>query len=262
MVHGTWGAYAGVVPANNRLGIPAIHLQDGPQGVGDNVEEVTCWPSALTVAASWDPEMMHAFASAMAVEQKTKGTNVLLGPMVNIARVPQAGRNFESMGEDPYFAAIMGAANIQGIQSQGILGCLKHWALNDQEQDRADIDVNVDERTAHELYFPAFEAAIKAGVGTVMCSYNKVNGTYVCENKALLTRELRDRMGFQGWVMSDWYATHSSTTAALAGLDQEMPGFGYFGTRLSDDIKNGIVRQAPPPGHTQTHTGHLICRPK
>jgi len=243
MVHGKTGAYAGNVPAITRLGIPCLHLEDGPQGVADGVRNATCWPSALTVVASWDTALMYKFAAGMAVEQRTKGTNVLLGPMVNIARVAMNGRNFESFGEDPHLASVMAVANVKGIQDQGVIACVKHIANNNQEVDRNEVSVTVDERTQHEIYYPAFQAAVDAGVGSVMCAYNKINGTYACENDQVLNKDLKKKLGFKGWVMSDWGATHSTVQAANAGLDQEMSGQDFFGEKLRTAIH---AEQVPP----------------
>jgi beta-glucosidase len=184
--------YVGNVIPNSRLNIPALTLEDGPQGVADGVKEATCWPSALTVVASWyvpvaivivitititiaiviliaiitthrDVEVMYNYSQAMAWEQRVKGTNVMLGPMVNIARVPMGGRNFESFGEDPYLSSMMVVPSVQGIQSQGVIATVKHFADNNQELNRTLTSANVDRRTQWEIYYPAFQAAIDAG---------------------------------------------------------------------------------------------------
>eukprot|EP01116_Phalansterium_solitarium_P024208 TRINITY_DN8802_c0_g1_i1.p1 TRINITY_DN8802_c0_g1~~TRINITY_DN8802_c0_g1_i1.p1 ORF type:complete len:673 (+),score=239.95 TRINITY_DN8802_c0_g1_i1:161-2179(+) len=242
MVHGVKGSYVGNVPANEALGIPALHLQDGPQGVGDEVHLVTAWPSALTAVASFDAALMQSYAAGLAAEQRDKGTNIMLGPMVNIARVARGGRNFESFGEDPFLASQMVAASVQGIQSQGIIATVKHFVDNNQEDNRHLVSANVGERTQWEIYYPAFEAAVNAGVGAVMCSYNRINDSYACQNKNTLS-DLKDRMGFQGFVMSDWLATHSCIEAANAGLDLEMPlGAWFAGLRAAIDA--GLVPQA------------------
>lgn len=229
---------------NSRLGIPPLHLEDGPQGVADGVPQVTAYPSALSVTASWDEELMALYGSAMGTEQRIKGSNIMLGPMVNLARVPQGGRNFESMGEDPHLAGRMAAAVVTGIQSTGVMGCVKHFVDNNQEQDRGSVSANIDERTQHELYYPAFNAAVQAGVASVMCSYNKVNNVYACENNDTLTTGLKEGMGYEGFVMSDWGGTHSTVQAALAGLDMEMPDGGFFGPALAQAVVQGTVPQA------------------
>jgi beta-glucosidase len=243
LVHGYGGSYVGNVPANSRLKIPAINLEDGPQGVADGVNSVTCWPSSLAVAASWDGKLMNAWGTAMAVEQRGKGTNVMLGPDINLVRVPLGGRAFEMFGEDPTLAATLVAESVMGIQSQQVVGTAKHYIDNDQEYQRGSISVEVDERTQHELYYPQFQAAVTAGVGAIMCSYNRINGTYACENPRTLG-DLKNGMGFEGWVMSDWGATHSTVGSANGGLDQEMPGADFFGTGLANAISSGQVSQA------------------
>eukprot|EP01121_Diplochlamys_sp_Union-15-3_P007931 TRINITY_DN205_c0_g1_i1.p1 TRINITY_DN205_c0_g1~~TRINITY_DN205_c0_g1_i1.p1 ORF type:complete len:679 (-),score=206.24 TRINITY_DN205_c0_g1_i1:112-2148(-) len=244
LVHGYGGPYVGNVNANDRLKIPALHLEDGPQGVADGVNLVTAWPSALTVVATWDGDLVNQYGAAMGREQRLKGTNVMLGPMINIARVPFGGRNFESYGEDPFLAAALVKYSVTGIQSQGVIGCAKHFVDNNQEYHRTSVSANIDERTQYEIYFPAFKAAVDAGVGSIMCSYNRVNDVYACENNETLNVGLKQRMGFQGWVMSDWGATHSSAKAANAGLDQQMPDASFFGAPLTQAVNNGQVSKA------------------
>jgi len=243
MVHGYGGPYVGNVPANTRLKIPSINLEDGPQGVADGLTKVTCWPSSLAIAASWDVKSVFAWAQAMAAEQKIKGTNVMLGPDINLARVPLGGRIFEMFGEDPTLTSTLVVASVNGIQSQQVVATAKHYIDNDQEYQRFGISVVVDERTNWEMYYPQFKAAVDAGVGAVMCSYNRINGTWACEQNQTLS-DLKNGMGFQGWVMSDWGATHSTVAAALAGLDQEMPGADYFGSGLATAIQNKQVPQS------------------
>jgi len=245
MVHGDnlYHPYIGNVHAIPRLSIPALGLEDGPQGVADGMRLVTAWPSAFTVAASWDTDLMYKFGAGMAAEQRGKGANVLLGPMMNIARVPIGGRNFESFGEDPHLASKMAVASIKGIQSQKVIACAKHFVNNNQEYNRMTVSANVDERTQWEIYYPAFQAAVDAGVGSVMCGYNKINNTYACENEVTLG-DLKNKMGFKGWVMSDWGGTHSTAKAANAGLDQEQATFDFFGTALENAVKAGQVSQA------------------
>lgn len=205
MIHGGLGLYVGNTPKNHRLKIPALRLEDGPQGVADAQRKVTVWPSALTITASWNTNMMYLFGQYTAEEQKSKGTNVQLGPMMNIARIPRGGRNFESLGEDPYLSGEMAYQYIKGVQDQGIIACAKHWALNNQEHDRTKVSVSVDEKTAYELYYPQFKRAIDAGVGSFMCSYNKVNGTHACQNEHLLIDDLKKTFNYSGWIMSDWF---------------------------------------------------------
>jgi beta-glucosidase len=241
MVHGLDGSYVGNVPGNARLGIPALRLQDGPAGVGGGTTGVTAFPAPLAVAASWDVVLMRQYAAALAAEERGKGTNVQLAPMMNMTRVPQAGRNFEGYGEDPYLAAAMAAAGVLGIQSQGVIATAKHFVDNDQETDRDHATSDLDERTQNEIYYPPFRAAVRAGVGAVMASYNRINGTWACDSQALDT-VLRKRWGFQGFVMTDWWATFSTVAAANNGLDMEMPQ----DLRFSGWLKSAVQSEAVP----------------
>lgn len=221
--------YVGYVPGNERLGIPALRLNDGPQGYRDNdyPGTSTAWPSALTVSATWDADLLQRWGEAMGAEFYGKGANVFLGPGLNLARVPLNGRNFEyASGEDPYVGYTLAQPIIKGVQSQGVIANAKHWVNNNQETDRSSYSASVEERTQHELYYWPFLGAIEAGVGSFMCSYNKIGGTYACENSLTLNTGLRGDLDFKGWVMSDWGATHS--TSIKEGLDQEMPGSDYF----------------------------------
>ncbi|KAH3744391.1 glycoside hydrolase superfamily [Pelomyxa schiedti] len=242
LVHGSRTTlYIGTVEGVPVWGIPQLHLEDGPQGVGDEVSHVTCWPTALSVTASWDKDLFYQFGAAMGEEHRIKGSNMMLGPMNNLVRVPTAGRNFETTGEDPNLASAYVSQVIPGIQSQGVIACSKHLADNNDETDRMNVSVHVDERTQYELYYPQFQAAVDAGVGSIMCSYNKVNDTWACENDHLLNQDLKGTLGFQGFVVSDWYATHSTELAANSGLDMEMPRGTYFGDALADAVAAGTV---------------------
>jgi beta-glucosidase len=240
-VHGSGGSYRGDVPAIAVPSIPALDLEDGPAGVADEITQVTVFPAPITIASSWDPALALAFAKAIGAEQAEKGTNVMLGPMMNMDRVPQAGRNFEGFGEDPMLSSAIAAAIVQGIQSQGVIATAKHYIGNEQETNRMTISSVVDERTLREIYVPPFVASIDAGAGAVMCSYNQVNGTYACENPATLTGLLKGELGFKGFVMSDWGATHSTVASANAGLDMEMPVPAYFGSALASAVAEGTV---------------------
>jgi beta-glucosidase len=239
--YGKKDSYIGNVPAIPRLGIPPVHMNDGPQGFRAVLHPgtSTAWPCALSMAATWDEELVYQWGQAMAVEFRNKGANVLLGPGVNVARVPQNGRNFEYLsGEDPVLGAKLVAAEIRAIQQQGVIANVKHFVHNNQETNRTTVNQVVDERTHWEVYMPPFVAAVEAGVLSVMCSYNKINGFYACENNSTLSADLKERLGFQGFVVSDWKATHSTHQAALAGLDMEMPGGDYFGTNLEKEIRS------------------------
>lgn len=243
MLHGSSGSrYGGFVEGCERLGIPSLKLNDGPNGYRDDEHpgSTTAWPSALTVAATWDVELSWQWGVAMGREFYGKGANVQLGPGLNLARVPLNGRNFEYMsGGDPVLGYTMVKPLIAGIQSEGVIANAKHWVENNQETDRDTVSANVDERTRHELYYQPFEGAIEAGVGSFMCSYNKVNNVYSCENPETLQHDLKTELHFDYWVMSDWGATHS--VSINQGLDQEMPGGDFFGEPLAQQVEMGIV---------------------
>lgn len=241
MVHGTAGSYIGNVAAVAAESIPALDLEDGPAGVADHTTQVTVFPAPITIAASWDPTLAQALAEASGAEQAAKGTNIVLGPMMNMDRVPLAGRNFEGFGEDPVLSAAMATAVVVGIQNQGLIATAKHFVGNEQETNRMTISSLVDDRTLREIYVPPFAASVQAGVGAVMCSYNQVNGTFACENSATLTHLLKGELGFKGFVMSDWGATHSTVASANAALDMEMPDSEYFGAPLASAVAAGTV---------------------
>jgi beta-glucosidase len=232
MLHGAnRRGFIGYVPAIPRLGIPELALTDGPAGVRHGPG--TAFPAPVALAATWDRSLAREYGAALGAETKARGQNILLAPMVNIVRVPEGGRNFETFGEDPYLTAQIASAEIRGIQSQGVMAEVKHYAANNQEKDRLQVSAEVDERTLREIYLPAFEAAVKeAKVGSVMAAYNKVNGTFSSENTHLLKDILKGEWGFDGFVVSDWGATHSTVEAANNGLDIEMPGDKYFGQAL------------------------------
>jgi beta-glucosidase len=247
MVHGSGGPYVGNVAAIPRLGIPAIKLNDGPQGFRDDAHPgtTTQWPSCLTVAASFNPKNFYTWGVAMGAEFAGKGANVQLGPGVCIARVPVNGRNFEYLsGEDPLLGYENAYQLVQGIQSQGVIANAKHYIHNNQETDRTSVSANVDERTRMEIYIRAFAGAVDGGVLSIMCSYNRINSTYACENDETLTKCLKTYTGFSGWVMSDWGGTHSTVNAANNGLDQQMPDASFFGSALQNAVNSGAVPQA------------------
>lgn len=228
MMRGCMGDYVGNVEGNGRLGIPSIFMQDGPQGFRITKKtgaegSSTAWPSSLNIASSFDPQLAGRWATAMAAEFVAKGANMQLAPGLGIARVPTAGRIFEYLcGEDPVLGSLLAYEVVKGIQSQGIIANAKHFINNEIETDRMTVSATVDERVRFELYYPPFQAAIDAGVLSAMCSYNKINGDYACENDVTM-HDLRVQLGFEGWIVSDWLATHSTVTSVTAGLDQEMP---------------------------------------
>jgi len=226
-----------------KLGIQRLKMCDGPVGVRRG--QATAFPSSICMAATWDPEMVYRVSSAIADEAKARGRNMSLAPCINILRVPMGGRNFESFGEDPYLASRMAVAYVKGLQDNNVIATVKHYACNNQEWERASIDVKVDERALREIYLPAFEAAVKEGGSwSVMAAYNKVNGYYCSENKHLLNDILKKEWAFKGFVVSDWGATHSTIDAANYGLDLEMPKGNFFNDDLTDAVRSGDVKES------------------
>ena len=226
------GFYVGNIPGVPRLNVPSINMQDAAQGFRTTDQrmygQVTSWPCGLGVAATWDRALMKEWASSMAAEFRAKGANTLLGPSVNIHRVARGGRNGEYIsGEDPFLGAALASGYVQGVQSQKVMAVMKHYALNNQETHRNDGSSNVDDRTMQEIYLPPFRGAVEAGVASVMCGYNLVNNVHACANGKLLNRDLKERMAFTGFVMSDWWAIHAPNYQA-AGLDMNMPGNDHF----------------------------------
>jgi len=228
---------------NQRLGIPSLKMTDGPLGV--RWGKATSFPCGAAVAATWDTTLVARFGSALAEETRAKGRNMLLGPCVNIHRFPAGGRNFESYGEDPWLASRLAVSYIKALQARGVIATVKHFALNNQEWRRTEVDVTADERTMREIYLPAFEAAVKeAGVYSVMSAYNKVNGWWCSENSHLLTDILKNEWKFQGFVVSDWVSTHSTEYAVKNGLDLEMPDAVVFTSdKLKGALKEGKITE-------------------
>ncbi|MGH6654816.1 MAG: glycoside hydrolase family 3 C-terminal domain-containing protein, partial [Actinocrinis sp.] len=254
MMHGgtSCAGYGACVDANTRLGIPQLRLQDGPAGVADGASGVTQLPAPVAGAATWDTALMKQYGQVIGAEEAGKGANLVLGPTINIDRDPRWGRSFESLSEDPYLTAQLGAADIQGVQSQGPMDQVKHYAVYNQETYRnsASDDAVVSDRTEQEIYLPAFQAAVQqGGADSIMCSYAEVNGTFACENSTLLQTVLRNQMGFTGFVTSDWGGTHSTVASADNGLDMEMNGSDYYGTALTNALAAGQVSQATIDGH-------------
>jgi len=230
--------------ANRRLGIPALVMTDGPlgpRGKGPN----TVFSAPVNFAAAWDLDLTRRIGEAMGEETRILGFNLLLGPCINISRVPYGGRNFESFGEDPYLMAEMTVPIIKGIQSKSVAACTKHVVANNQEWNRFDVSAEIGERTLREIYFPAFKAAVqRANTYSIMSAYNKVNGTYASESKYLLNDVLKEDWGFDGVVISDWGAVRSTKKTAEAGMDLEMPNGKYLGEKLLTTIKNGEVEES------------------
>ena len=243
--------------AVKRLGIPASMVSDGPHGLRKQDEEVdhlgindsikaVCFPAASATAASFDREMLCRMGEAIGDSCQHEKLSVVLGPAVNIKRSPLCGRNFEYFSEDPYLAGQMASALIHGIQSRNVGTSIKHFAVNSQEHRRMSSSADVDERTLREIYFPAFETAVKQEQPwTVMCSYNRINGVFASENPWLLTEVLRGEWGFEGYVMSDWGAVSDRVAGVKAGLDLEMPASGGFNDRkIVEAVRSGKLDEA------------------
>ncbi|GFG17907.1 hypothetical protein IFM61392_10282 [Aspergillus lentulus] len=254
------GQCIGNLAAIERVGFGGLCLSDGPQGL-HVADLASVFPSGLTVAATWDRKLMAQRGAAMAVEFRGKGANVMLGPTIGpMGRSPWDGRLWEGFSPDPYLSGVAVQETIRNAQAVGVQACAKHFIGNEQETHRtnevidsvdvAAVSANIDDRTLHELYLWPFTDAVKAGVASFMCSYNRVNMTYSCENAPLLKSILRDELGFEGYVMSDWFATHSGVRAINAGLDLDMPGFlsekdlgSYFGPNVVSGVRNGSISE-------------------
>jgi beta-glucosidase len=242
------------VPGIPRLRIPTLRVTNGPVGVGQNdcapaatitaplaaigseqSARATALPSGMSVAASFDRSVAAQFGDVIGRESRDLALHVLEGPGMNLARVPQAGRNFEYFGEDPFLAGTMAVAEIRAIQKHGVIAMAKHFVANEQETNRFSVNESVNDRVLHELYLIPFEMSVKEGdVAAVMCSYNLVNGPHECEDRHHLTDVLRKQWGFKGYVQSDFWAVHSTTPTLRAGMDHEMPGYRPSpGTTLS-----------------------------
>ncbi len=218
------------IKGNKRLNLPEAWTTDATSGIR-YIGESTVHPSALAMASTWNIPLIKEVGGSIAKECSAKGISILLAPGVNIARVPTCGRNFEYMGEDPFLASEVASSYIKGVQENGIIATIKHFACNNSEYDRHRMDAIVDERTLHEIYLPAFKKCVtEAKVKAVMSAYNPVNGIWASENKHLLTDVLRNQWGFKGIVMSDWQGTYSAEKSIKAGLDLEMPSDKFYKT--------------------------------
>ena len=239
-----------------RLGIQDIKYTDGPFGIreengdgfrslGWTLDSATYFPTGSALAATWSKEMARKNGWAMGREGRLRGKDIILGPAINIQRLPVGGRTYEYLSEDPVLAARLSVEYTIGSQEAGTAVCLKHYALNNQETDRGSVNVIADERTIREIYLKPFEAAIKeGGAMCVMPAYNKVNGYYCSENAHLNNEILRDEWGFKGMTVSDWGGTHSTMGAALGGLCVQMTGDNYFGQALIDSVRNGALPES------------------
>ncbi|KAK7528475.1 beta-glucosidase 1 precursor [Phyllosticta citriasiana] len=240
-----------------RLGFPSLCLQDGPLGMRF-VDNATAWPAGITVGATWSKELMYKRGRAHGEEAHLKGVNVLLAPAMGpFGRLPAGGRNWEGFGSDPVLQGTGAMWTIKGIQDAGVIATAKHYVGNEQEHFRQSfewgtpnaISSNIDDRTLHEIYAWPFADSVRAGVGSVMCSYNQVNNSYACQNSRLLNGILKDELGFQGFIQSDWLAQRSGVASALAGLDMSMPGDGLhwqdgkplWGPELTKAVLNSSV---------------------
>ncbi|HEY0934074.1 MAG TPA: glycoside hydrolase family 3 C-terminal domain-containing protein, partial [Trebonia sp.] len=221
---------------------------DGPAGVGDGMSNVTQLPAPVGVAATWDTSAEQEYGHVIGAEQAAKGATVDLGPTINIVRDPRWGRAFESIGEDPYLAGQLGAADIRGVQSAGTMAQVKHYAVYNQETNRNTANDNavVSTQAEQEIYLPAFRAAVQQGApSSVMCAYSYINGAAACQNPYTLSTVLRQQFGYAGFVTSDWGGTHSTAASANAGLDMDMPGNdGFYGSSLQSAVTSGQVSQA------------------
>lgn len=238
-------------PGVERLGIPRIKVSDGPNGARGGGAliggvKAACFPVGIALAASWNTDLVYHIGQALGEEAHTKGAHVLLAPTVNLHRSPLNGRNFECYSEDPYLSAQVGIAYIKGLQSQGVSATVKHYVGNESEFERMTISSDIDERSLREIYLPPFEAAVKdAHASAVMCAYNRVNGIYASEHRRLILDILKGEWDFDGVLMSDWFATHSTADALNAGLDLEMPGpTRYRGEQLLQAVRLGEVDPA------------------
>ncbi|MBQ0096368.1 MAG: glycoside hydrolase family 3 C-terminal domain-containing protein [Bacteroidales bacterium] len=240
-----------------RLDIQDIKYADGPFGIREEgvpggfqsagwvTDSATYFPTGSALAATWSPELAYKYGKGMGTEARKRGKDIILGPAINIQRLPVGGRTYEYLSEDPLLTAALSAQYVKGVQDAGTAACVKHFALNNQEMNRGSVDVVCDERTMREIYLKGFEAAVKdGGAMAVMPAYNKVGGFYCSENEHLLNEILRGEWGFRGLTVSDWGGTHSTMGAALHGLDVQMTGDTYLGPALIDSVKAGKVPES------------------
>lgn len=253
MLHGKFlFASAGV----ERLGIPDIKYADGPFGIREELQpnswmplgwendKATFFPTGSALAATWSPELAYDYGTGMAREARLRGKDMILGPAINIQRIPTGGRTYEYLSEDPILSAALSVGYTKGVQDNGVAACLKHYALNNQENNRGTVNVIIGERAMREIYLPPFRDAVeKADAFGVMSAYNKVGGWWCAENDLLLNKILRDEWGFAGLVVSDWNGTHSTVQSVTNGLNVEMPGKRFMGEALLDSVRAGIVSE-------------------
>ncbi len=239
-----------------RLGIADLVYADGPFGIreemqpkswmplGWETDKATFFPTGSALAATWSPDLAYEYGTGMAREARLRGKDMLLGPAINIQRIPTGGRTYEYLSEDPFLNAKLSVGYVKGVQDNGVASCVKHYALNNQENNRGTVNVIVGERAMREIYLPAFQASVEeADAYGIMAAYNKVNGWWCSENDTLLNKILRDTWGFSGMVISDWNGTHSTVQSIKNGLNVEMPGERYLGKTLLDSVKAGVVSE-------------------
>ena len=240
-----------------RLGIADVEYADGPFGIREEMEphswnsahlttdSATFFPTGSALAATWSTEWAYAYGQGMSREARLRGKDMILGPAINIQRIPTGGRTYEYLSEDPLLSGMLAMAYTRGSQDNGTAVCLKHYALNNQEDYRGFVDVQISDRAMHEIYLRPFEMAVcEADAWGLMAAYNKVNGRWCSENEHLLTTALRRQWGFPGMVISDWGGVHSTVDAVTAGMNVEMPGSRYMGQALLDSVKTGAVSEA------------------
>lgn len=271
------GYFVGNTGAVTRLGIPSLNLQDNGQGYRTTDEriigKVTAYPSTLAVAATWDEELGYTWGEALGKEFFAKGGNVLLGPGLNVHRVPRNGRNVEYLsGESSYLGEQLVKGYIKGVHSQNVLTVMKHFIGNSQETWRSFVDSKISRRALWEVYYPPFQGALDAGCLSTMCAYNLVNGIHACANEEIMNKDLKGSMGYEGFIMSDWWALHSFS--ALQGLDQEMPGNPIEGSpmnqvyftnesllTLPDGFLDGMLKRILLPVVKYGLIDHPVCNP-
>lgn len=241
-IGGVKGFYIRAIP---RLNLPEIRMSDGPQGVRDKAVKSISYPCGVLSASTWNRALVHRLGESIGQDCRARGIHFILGPGVNIYRMPLAGRSFEYFGEDPYLAGETAREYILGVQSRGVAACVKHYAANNQEWDRHHISSDIDERTLQEIYLPAFKKAVQqADVASVMDSYNLINGVHATENSHLNIDILRNAWGFKGILMSDWGAVHSGIGVANGGMDLEMPSGALMSPEvMKKALENGLVEQ-------------------
>ncbi|KAG9245937.1 glycoside hydrolase family 3 protein [Calycina marina] len=244
------GPCVGNTASISTIGYPALCLQDGPLGVR-YAQQVTAFPAGITVGSTWDTSLLYERGYALGSESKALGIHVQLGPVGGpLGKIPAAGRNWEGFSNDPYLSGVAMASTINGMQAAGVQACAKHLIGNEQEKERDTINSVIDDRVNHELYLWPFAESVKANVTSVMCSYNKFGGSWACESEALLTSLLKNELDFQGYVLSDWAAQHTTAGSANAGLDMAMPGDNFgdnnflWGTALQNAVSSGQVAQS------------------